>query len=261
MSNIQTAGGSFFVFFIGLSLGALAFFLFGLYEGRAPQSPFHCPSCKRRQGFIPVFYFILRQGRCRNCLRGLDALKVFFEVILGVFITFAFFVMGPTLFFLETALFCFMAVLASAVDLKRTILPDTLTLGGLILALLGSFLNPERGWTEAFIGAFFGGGLFLLGGYGYYLIRKIEGIGGGDVKMLAWIGALVGLQGVFYVVMISSLLGVLFSLKTFVLKSDLLKLSEGGFAAQELAFGPYLAFSTYLVLLLEKSNWMKLPLF
>lgn len=164
------------------------------------------------------------------------------EFLLAFGLSFLFFILGYSWFTLEAALFCVMALAASVVDLRRTILPDTLTIGGILIALLGSFLNPEREMMEALIGCLAGSGSLLAFSYVYFFVRKIEGIGGGDIKMVGWIGALVGLQSLFYVLSLACVLGFLYWLSSHVIK---------GHAQKEIPFGPYLSFAAYLFVLLE----------
>lgn len=141
-----------------------------------------------------------------------------------------------------------MSIIACAVDIKRTILPDTFTLGGIAIALFGAFLNPDREFLQALTGAVLSGGILILFSYCFYFLRKVEGIGGGDIKMIAWIGALVGLNGVFYVILISCVLGMLWGLCIFVRKY------KNKWIEQEIAFGPYLAFSTYIFIILSEGH-------
>ena len=176
-------------------------------------------------------------------MRRLDIWCPLIECFVGAGFFGIFLFVPSSWFSLETALFCFMAIVACVIDIKRTILPDTLTLGGTVLALAGAFLNPERQFMEAFLGVLLGGGFLIAVSYGYYLLRKTEGMGGGDIKMLAWIGALVGWKGILPVLMGACLLGSLVGLMKLTLKRT---------SGHEIAFGPYLAFSSYIFILFSK---------
>ena len=147
---------------------------------------------------------------------------------------------------IEMAIFCFMAIIACTVDIRRTILPDTFTLGGIGVALLGAWLNPDRHLTDALWGVVIGGGGLALVSYGYYFLRKTEGMGLGDVKMMGWIGALTGFQSLFYILMMACIFGLFFGIFSFLHRRSL-----SNFYQSELAFGPYLAFSTYCFVLLS----------
>ena len=141
-----------------------------------------------------------------------------------------------------------MALIACTVDIQRTILPDTLTIGGMVIALLGAWLNPERDFSSALTGLVVGGGGLALFAVLYYLLRRREGIGWGDIKMIGWIGALMGLQDLFYILSMACLLGVVYWLFS-VFKAGSLALRQ-----QEIAFGPYLGFSTYIFIVLSEQN-------
>lgn len=163
---------------------------------------------------------------------------------MGLSLAFVFLALGYSWYGIEIALFCVMAVTASAVDIKRTILPDTCTLGGVGLALLGAWINPEREFISALLGVLCGGGfLFILGAVYYFLFKK-EGMGGGDIKMLAWIGALVGFQGLLPVLLWVSVVGTLYVIYTIIRNKEGKPL-----LGLELAFGPHLALGAYLFIL------------
>lgn len=147
---------------------------------------------------------------------------------------------------LEISLFILMSMIALMVDIKRTILPDTLTLGGIAVALVGALLNPERSLVDSAIGLFTGGALLAIPSYLFYIVKKVEGIGGGDIKMLAWVGALIGAKAVFNVLLVSCIIGTLSGLILYYVKKR-----EGRFVEMELAFGPYIAISTYVYALFD----------
>ncbi len=163
---------------------------------------------------------------------------------MGFFLTSIFLALNNSWYAVETALFCVIAVTAVTVDLKRTILPDTCTLGGLLTALLGAWINPERELQSALLGVLFGGGFLLVLGASYYFLFKKEGLGGGDIKMLAWIGALVGFQGILPVLFWVSILGALY-----IVYAMLKYRGRRPLWGLELAFGPYLALAVYLFIL------------
>jgi leader peptidase (prepilin peptidase)/N-methyltransferase len=108
---------------------------------------------------------------------------------------------------LEYLIFGWGLVVVSVIDLDHRILPDVFTWPGMALGLLGAFLNPERTFLDAFLGAAFGFGFLWAVAYVYSAIRKEEGMGGGDIKLLGWIGALLGWKAVVFTILISSIVG------------------------------------------------------
>lgn len=159
--------------------------------------------------------------------------------------------LGWTWFALEAVLFCLMSSTACMVDIRRTILPDTFTLGGIGLALLGAFVNPERDVYQALSGFALGFGVLALFSYCYYFLRKREGIGWGDIKMAGWIGALIGFQGLCYVLFLACVFGFFFWLFSLLKNPDSFALHS----RREIAFGPYLAFSAYVFILLSNQKF------
>ena len=139
---------------------------------------------------------------------------------------------GFSWFLLEMCIFIFASVTASFIDLKHFILPDVFTLGGLCIGLIGAALNPERAFMDGFLGFIIGGGFLYLTAYIHYAIRKVEGMGGGDIKLVAWIGAVLGWQALPFVVLISSVTGVAVTLLRSMLNKGSLK--------EPIPFGPFL---------------------
>ncbi len=144
----------------------------------------------------------------------------------------AFITYGWSWFLLEICLFIFASVTASFIDLKHYILPDVFTLGGLVIGLVGAALNPERYFLDALIGFIAGGGFLYLTAYVHYKIRGIEGMGGGDIKLVAWIGAVLGWQSLLFVFCVASIAGVVGALVLSTLFKKSLK--------DPIPFGPFL---------------------
>jgi leader peptidase (prepilin peptidase)/N-methyltransferase len=109
------------------------------------------------------------------------------------------------------------------------------------IGLLGAALNPERGFWEALGGVLMGGGFLWATAVLYYALRKQEGMGGGDIKLLAWIGAVLGWMAIPFVILVSSLIGTLVGVAMAFRKGKSLK--EG------IPFGPYLALSAILYII------------
>jgi leader peptidase (prepilin peptidase)/N-methyltransferase len=147
---------------------------------------------------------------------------------------------GWSLTTLEFLIFTFGLVTVSFIDLDHMILPDVFTLSGIILGLLGALINPERSFTEALYGVLFGGGFLYAVAWAYFKIKKIEGMGGGDIKLIAWIGAYLGVSSILPVIIYSSFIGAFVGLILMVFKKK-------GFQS-EIPFGPFLAFAALIVM-------------
>ena len=118
------------------------------------------------------------------------------------------------------------------IDLEHRILPDVITLPGIVLGFLLSFFMPP-GWIDSLIGIAIGGGSLWLIGEVYFRVRHEEGMGFGDVKMLAMIGAFLGWKLMLLTLVLSSFLGSLIGVSVIVLKRGDMKYA--------LPFGTFLA--------------------
>jgi leader peptidase (prepilin peptidase)/N-methyltransferase len=137
-------------------------------------------------------------------------------------------------------IFLFALIIACFIDIDHFLLPDVFTLSGIVIGLIGALLNPERSFVDALLGVLLGGGFLWAIAYFYYVIRKEEGMGGGDIKLLAWIGAVLGWKAIPFVIIASSVVGTV----------------GGAFAAYRdrkgmktvIPFGPYLALGAVVYL-------------
>ncbi len=205
------------------TFSAIFFFIFGAIWGsfanvlilRLPEKKSllpgsACTKCRKPIRWfhnIPIFSWIFLGGKCAYCKKAISHQYFIVEAVMAVLFCLAFMVYGWTLFFVEMLIFIFAAVTASFIDLKHYILPDVFTLGGLCIGLLGAALNPERSFWDAVIGFVVGGGFLYLTAYVHFLIRGIEGMGGGDIKLVAWIGAVLGWQSLLFVFLVASVTG------------------------------------------------------
>src|SRR6185369_15329786 len=94
---------------------------------------------------------------------------------------------------------------ASVIDLDHRILPDVMTLTGIVLGLVGALLNPERSFVDGLLGFLAGGGFLWAVAFIYSAIKKEEGMGGGDIKLLAWVGSVLGWKAVIFTILASSI--------------------------------------------------------
>jgi leader peptidase (prepilin peptidase)/N-methyltransferase len=131
-------------------------------------------------------------------------------------------------------------LILSVIDLKSYLLPDIFTLPGIFLGLVFSYLNPDRNLLDSAIGVFVGGGVFWAISKTYFLIRKEEGLGGGDIKLLAVIGAFLGWEAIPFVLLVASISGSLAGLLA-------MRVSQKGIKTI-IPFGPFLAFGSAVYL-------------
>jgi leader peptidase (prepilin peptidase)/N-methyltransferase len=138
--------------------------------------------------------------------------------------------------------FIFIAALLviTFIDIDHRIIPDLISLPGIPLGFVASFALPSLTWIDSLFGILLGGGSLLAIAWGYQLITGKEGMGGGDIKLLAMIGAFLGWQGVILTIMASSLIGTLVGLLLMARARQGMKLA--------IPFGPFLAMGAIIYL-------------
>ncbi len=167
-----------------------------------------CPHCRAKLGAldnIPVLSYLMLRGRCRGCGQPISLQYPVVELVTGVVFAAAVLVFEPPLLYVRLVFACAMIVLFM-IDLEHRILPDVITLPGIVLGLLVSFFLPP-GWRDSALGIVLGGGALWLMGEIYFRVRGEEGMGFGDVKMLAMIGAFLGWKLMLLTLVLSSFMG------------------------------------------------------
>ena len=173
-----------------------------------------CTSCGRELSWyenVPVFSYLLLRARCRTCGEGISVMYPLVEVATaGVFVLLAWRFGLTPLLGVRLIFACAMIVLF-VIDLQHQILPNEITLPGIVIGLGASFFL-EPWWRDALIGAIAGGGSLWLLASAYERLRHQEGLGFGDVKMLAMIGAFLGWQLMLLTLVFASFAGSLVAL-------------------------------------------------
>jgi leader peptidase (prepilin peptidase)/N-methyltransferase len=135
------------------------------------------------------------------------------------------------------------------IDIDHRIIPDVITLPGIPICFAASFALPAITYKDALLGIVAGGGSLFLVAWLYSLITKKEGMGGGDIKLLAMIGAIVGWQGVFFTIFVAALVGTLAGFAVMLQSHKGMKLA--------VPFGPFLSIGaiTYIFFGTQLINW------
>jgi leader peptidase (prepilin peptidase)/N-methyltransferase len=174
--------------------------------------PSICPKCKRRIAWrdnIPVASWLLLRGRCRACGEPISVQYPIIEAAVGALWLGAFLAYGFTLHALAAALFGTILLGIAVTDARHYLIPDEFTWGGLVFGLLIALGGGAQGFLQALLGA--GAGFGLLYGVavvGAWLFKE-EAMGGGDIKMMAMVGAFVGWRGVVLTLFGGAVLGLL----------------------------------------------------
>ena len=173
----------------------------------APRS--RCPACGepiRWFDNVPIAGYLLLGGRCRACRAAISPVYPIVEAVTAALFLVQFQVLGLQPLLVPRLLFTAALVVLFVVDLRHHVLPDAVTLPGIAVGLTSS-VGLEQGWFDAWLGAAGGGGLLLGIGKAYAAVRGREGLGLGDVKMLAMVGAFLGLPLACVTLAWASLLG------------------------------------------------------
>ncbi|TWJ32790.1 prepilin peptidase [Geobacter argillaceus] len=238
-----------FAFLFGAVVGSfLNVCICRLPEGRSVVfPPSACPSCGaaiRWYDNIPIVSYLVLRGRCRSCSASISWRYPLVETLNGLLTLVLFLRFGPSLTFLALFLFCSALVAITFIDFDHQIIPDVISLPGIVVGFVFSFFLPWLGWRSSLIGIVAGGGVIWLIIELYYRLRKEEGMGGGDVKLLAMIGAFLGWRAILFTLFAASLVGSVVGVSLMFLQKK-----DGKLA---IPFGPYLAFGAVLYIFYGK---------
>jgi len=223
----------------------------------------HCAGCGRTiraYDNIPVISWLVLRGRCRACKAPISWMYPAVELATGLMFLACAVAFGATLAGVKWAILSALIIALVATDIRERILPDKINFFGLAVGIVISAFLPPVGhaatWlsnrmfdfpppmpvlsvVDSLLGALVGGGLLWIVAEGYFRLRGREGMGLGDVKMMAMVGAFVGLEGTLLAILIGSLLGSVIGLAFIAI-----------FRKQhdyELPFGAFLGAGTLLV--------------
>ena len=244
MTDPILAWGSWVVVVFGAVVGSfLNVVIHRLPRGESISfPPSSCPRCGARirpWDNVPVLSFVLLRGRCRSCSARISVRYPLVETSMAVLAVGAWLRFGPTPAF--AAYFVFLAGLLAItfIDIDHKIIPDSLSLGGTAVGVAASFVTGV-GWQASLAGALLGGGLLLAVALGYYAVTRREGMGLGDAKLLAAVGAFLGWQAVLFTVFVSSVVGATVGIVVASLQRSDLRF--------EVPYGPFLALGAVLYL-------------
>ncbi len=228
----------FWVFAVGAAVGSfLNVCIVRLPQGASLVTPgSHCPQCRSPIRFydnIPLLSYLILRGQCRQCKARISS-RYFVVEGLSAFMGLALYkTFGLSLEFAIYFVFFSALMVIIFIDLDTWTIPDIITLPGIVAGVAASFLLPRITWMQSLLGLAVGGGVLFALAATYQLLRKREGMGGGDIKLLAMIGAFLGLPGVVFTLLASSLAGSLAGV--------LLMFRDKSGGATRIPFGPFLA--------------------
>jgi leader peptidase (prepilin peptidase) / N-methyltransferase len=168
-----------------------------------------CPHCKRELAWyenIPVISYLVLRARCRTCKRPISIRYPFVEALTSAMFVAAWWYYGPGPLLASRLVFGCALIVLFAIDLEHHLLPNVITLPGIVVGFAFSFIT-EPGWVASLIGLLAGGGALYLIAVVYFWVRHEEGLGMGDPKMLAMIGSFMGWKLTLVTLMLGSLIG------------------------------------------------------
>lgn len=195
-----------------------------------------CPNCGhpiRYRDNLPIISFILLGGKCRDCKSRISLRYPLVELITAALALILFIKFNLSLTFLVFFVFTAVLIVITFIDLDHQIIPDILTLPGIPLFFLAAVFIVKVPWLEALIGLLVGGGVLFIIAFVYELISKREGMGGGDIKLLAMIGGFLGWKSLVFILLFSSLTGAIIGIAVMTIKKQDMKYA--------IPFGPFLS--------------------
>lgn len=213
----------------------------------------HCMSCHaliRWWDNLPVVSFLILRGKCRSCQAPISYRYPVIEILTALLFLAAQLKFGwsPALV-IRDWVFLSILVAVTFIDLEHRIIPDQLSIGGCFYGLATSWMGNDPGWMLSLAGAFLGFGFFYLLAWVYYQLRGRSGLGGGDIKLLAAIGAFIGPVGVLVTILLSSLLGSVIGV-IWALRSH-----QKQILGYSIPFGPFLVLGALYYYLLGDTLW------
>ena len=227
-----------FVFVFGAAIGSfLNVCIYRLPEQQSIAKPLsQCPHCHHPIRFydnIPLISYLILKGKCRDCGEKISWRYPLVELITAILALLLFAKFYLTLNFLVFFIFTAVLIVITFIDLDHQIIPDLLTLPGIPIFFLLAVFVVGVPWMDAAIGLLIGGGVLFAIALGYEVITKREGMGGGDIKLLAMIGGFLGWKSLIFVLLFSSLLGAVIGIALVLIKKEDMKYA--------VPFGPFLS--------------------
>lgn len=223
--------------FMGLCIGSfLNVVIHRLPLGQSLVSPgSRCPKCGyelRWYDNVPVLSWVFLAGRCRGCRAPISAQYPIVEIVTALLFVLVTWLTPVGALLISRLILVAILIALFGIDLEHQILPNVITLPGIIVGLMFSLIAPP-GWKDALIGTALGAGVLYGIAAAYYAVRREEGLGMGDVKMLAMVGAFLGWKAVLVTLVLSSFSGAAIGMALIAAQRGGLKLA--------LPFGTFLA--------------------
>jgi len=204
----------------------------------------HCPKCRSiisPKDNIPLLSYILLKGRCRNCKSKISIQYPVVELLTGLTYLIIYVIYGLSIQTLIYIILSSALIIIAFIDLNEQIIPDVISLPGIVIGFILSFFVPYISFINSASGVVVGGGIILVIGLAGSVIFKKEAMGGGDVKLAAMIGAFLGWRYIIVSLFLGFFLGALTGIILIMAK---IKKREDA-----IPFGPFIALGSIITLL------------
>jgi len=234
-----------FAFIFGAVVGS--FLNVCIYRIPAEKSivspPSSCPACGHQIRWfenVPILGYLMLRGRCSACRIKISPRYPAVEALTGLLFALTFYYFNFSAATIIYLIFVAALVVITFIDLDHQIIPDVISLPGILVGFAGSFFISWLPWYDSIFGILLGGGSLLAVAWIYEKLTGREGMGGGDIKLLAMFGAFLGWKAVFPVIFLASLAGTLVGVP--------LMLIQKGDTRLAIPFGPFLALAAIIYL-------------
>ena len=203
----------------------------------------HCPVCGHGIRFydnMPLISYLLLRGRCRDCGESISARYPLVEGLTAILSLMLYWKFGLSWPYLFAFIFVCALVTITFIDLDHQIIPDVISLPGIPVFFLAAVFVMNLSVLDAFLGFLIGGGVLYGVAFFYELLTKREGMGGGDIKLLAMIGAFLGWQSLLFVLLVSSFVGAAVGITIMIVRGRDMKYA--------VPFGPFLSLGAFAYL-------------
>ncbi len=223
-----------------------------LYHESIVRPSSHCPKCGQPLSWwenIPLLSFALLRARCRYCHAPISWQYPLIEAISGLWALLLAIQYGLNWPWVVYLVFGGLLIIVSTIDLKIFILPDLLTISGTIAAIPCAVYVLDHTWTTTLFGGLLGAGSFLLLQKVYKILKGIEGLGTGDIKLILLLGLLLGWPSLPFIVFIGAVSGLIVSVVFFYTQ-----IKKQGMQTA-IPFGPFLSFGGMVYMLYGPELW------
>ena len=204
----------------------------------------HCPKCHSNispKDNIPLLSYILLKGRCRNCKNKISLQYPVVELLTGLTYLIIYWIYGVSIQTLIYIILSSALIIIAFIDLNQQIVPDVISLPGIVIGFILSFFVPYISFVDSILGIAVGGGIILVIGLGGSVIFKKEAMGVGDIKLAAMVGAFLGWKYIIVSLFLGFFLGALAGIILIVTK---IKKRE-----DTIPFGPFIVLGSFITLL------------